>query len=254
MTTRVPTLIVGAGQAGLALSRCLTEFGHEHLLVDRGNIAERWRSERWDSFTLLTPNWQTRLPAFRYTGLDHEGFMTREQVVEFFGDYARSFDAPVRTGVTVTGVHPAPHGWIAPYRLRPHSCHQRRPCHRALRPSDRPRTCGRPAARRPPVAHDGLSQPQPATFRRCSGGRRRPVRPSRSSMACPRGREASSPSDVHPPPATALPRSRRRVPAGWTVHGHAGPDRRHAAGAERLRHAPASSSRAKKRDLDLRRW
>ncbi|HMG31534.1 MAG TPA: NAD(P)-binding domain-containing protein [Jiangellaceae bacterium] len=113
MTTRVPTLIVGAGQAGLALSRCLTEFGHEHLLVDRGNIAERWRSERWDSFTLLTPNWQTRLPAFRYTGLDREGFMTREQVVEFFGDYARSFDAPVRTGVTVTGVHQAPHGWIA---------------------------------------------------------------------------------------------------------------------------------------------
>ncbi|MGH8824189.1 MAG: NAD(P)-binding domain-containing protein, partial [Jiangellaceae bacterium] len=113
MTIRVQTLIVGAGQAGLAISRCLTTLGHDHLLVDRGHVAERWRTERWDSFTLLTPNWQTRLPGFRYTGHDPAGFMTRDEVVGFLSSYARSFDAPVRTGVTVTGVDPAPPGWIA---------------------------------------------------------------------------------------------------------------------------------------------
>ena len=112
MTTRVQTLIVGAGQAGLAISHVLTTVGHDHLLVDRGHVGERWRTERWDSFTLLTPNWQTRLPGFRYTGSDPAGFMTRDQVVGFLSRYARSFEAPVRTGVTVTGVDPAPAGWI----------------------------------------------------------------------------------------------------------------------------------------------
>lgn len=112
MTVRVQTLIVGAGQAGLAISQRLTTLGQEHLLLDRGNVAERWRSERWDSFTLLSPNWQTRLPGFRYSGSDPAGFMTRDQVVRFLSRYARSFDAPVHTGVTVTGVNPAAPGWI----------------------------------------------------------------------------------------------------------------------------------------------
>lgn len=112
MTTRVQTLIVGAGQAGLAISQVLTTLGHDHLLVDRGHVGERWRTERWDSFTLLTPNWQTRLPGFRYTGSDPAGFMTRDQVVGFLSRYARTFEAPVRAGVTVTGVDPAPPGWI----------------------------------------------------------------------------------------------------------------------------------------------
>jgi putative flavoprotein involved in K+ transport len=111
MTIRVQTLIVGAGQAGLAISQRLTTLGHDHLLVDRGHVAERWRSERWDSFTLLTPNWQTRLPGFRYNGSDTAGFMARDQVVSFLNRYARSFGAPVRTGVTVTGVDPASPGW-----------------------------------------------------------------------------------------------------------------------------------------------
>jgi putative flavoprotein involved in K+ transport len=112
MTTRVQTLIVGAGQAGLAISRSLTSLGHDHLVVDRGHVGERWRSERWDSFTLLTPNWQTRLPGFQYAGGDPAGFMTRDQVVGFLSSYARSFDAPVHAGVTVTGVDPAPLGWL----------------------------------------------------------------------------------------------------------------------------------------------
>ncbi|HSI93025.1 MAG TPA: NAD(P)-binding domain-containing protein [Jiangellaceae bacterium] len=112
MSTHVRTLIIGAGQAGLALSRCLTDRAHEHLVLDRGRVAERWRSERWDSFRLLTPNWLTRLPGYRYTGGDPDGFMTGREVIDFFDGYARSFQPPVRTGVTVTAVEPGPRGWV----------------------------------------------------------------------------------------------------------------------------------------------
>lgn len=113
MSTHVRTLIIGAGQAGLAFSRCLTEAGREHLLLDRGRVAERWRSERWDSFRLLTPNWQTRLPGYRYTGPDPDGFMTGAEVVDFFAGYAGSFAAPVHTGVAVTALDPTSSGWVA---------------------------------------------------------------------------------------------------------------------------------------------
>lgn len=104
------TLIIGAGQAGLALSRCLTEAGHDHVLVERGRVAERWHSERPDSFRLLTPNWLTRLPGFRYDGSDPDGFMDRDEVTRFFDAYAASFDPPVHTGVTVTAVDREPGG------------------------------------------------------------------------------------------------------------------------------------------------
>jgi putative flavoprotein involved in K+ transport len=102
--SRVDTVIVGAGQAGLALSYCLTASGHEHVLLERGQVAERWRSERWDSFRLLTPNWLTRLPGHRYSGPDPDGFMSKDEVVSFFDAYARSYTAPALTGVSVTGV------------------------------------------------------------------------------------------------------------------------------------------------------
>ncbi len=101
---RIPTLIIGAGQAGLALSRVLTDAGHDHVLLERGRVAERWRSERPDSFRLLTPNWFTRLPGGGYDGPDPDGFMGRDEVVAFFDAYAASFDPPVHTGVTVTRV------------------------------------------------------------------------------------------------------------------------------------------------------
>lgn len=111
MTTRVQTLIVGAGQAGLAASRWLTDLGQEHLVLERGSVAERWRSERWDSFRLLTPNWQTRLPGHAYDGPDPDGFMPGSEIISFFDDYARSFGPDVRTGVTVTSVAPVEDGW-----------------------------------------------------------------------------------------------------------------------------------------------
>jgi putative flavoprotein involved in K+ transport len=89
------TLVIGAGQAGLAVSHYLSARGRDHLLIDRGQVAERWKSERWDSLRLLTPNWMTRLPGHTYRGADPDGFMTATQVAEFLDDYARSFAAPV---------------------------------------------------------------------------------------------------------------------------------------------------------------
>lgn len=101
---RIDTVIIGGGQAGLAMSRCLADRSIEHVVLERGRVAERWRSERWDSLRLLTPNWQTRLPGFQYDGSDPDGFMGMSELVSFFERYAASFDAPVETGVSVTRV------------------------------------------------------------------------------------------------------------------------------------------------------
>ena len=112
MDTHVETLIVGAGQAGLALSRHLTDRGRDHVILERHRVAERWRSERWDSFRLLTPNWLTRLPGMAFDGADPDGFMTRAAIVEFLETYARSFHAPVRSGVTVRRVRRDTDHWV----------------------------------------------------------------------------------------------------------------------------------------------
>jgi putative flavoprotein involved in K+ transport len=100
----VAAVVVGAGHAGLAMSNLLRNDGVEHIVFERGRIAERWRNQRWDSFTLLTPNWATWLPNFRYDGNEPDGFMPRDEVVDYFERYARSFDAPVREGVEVTSL------------------------------------------------------------------------------------------------------------------------------------------------------
>jgi putative flavoprotein involved in K+ transport len=97
------TIIVGAGQAGLALSWHLTRAGHDHVLLERGRIGERWRSERWDSLTLLTPNWMNELPGSP-PHADTDGFLTRDELVEYFDAYARSFSAPVFEGVEALSV------------------------------------------------------------------------------------------------------------------------------------------------------
>jgi putative flavoprotein involved in K+ transport len=104
---QVETVVVGAGHAGLAISNLLAAQGEEHVVLDRGGIAERWRNERWDSFTLLTPNWATWLPNWHYDGAEPHGFMGRDQVVSYFERYARSFAAPVREGVEVQALEPA---------------------------------------------------------------------------------------------------------------------------------------------------
>jgi putative flavoprotein involved in K+ transport len=104
-------IVIGAGQAGLAMSRVLTARGIDHRVLERGRIAERWRSERWDSLRLLTPNWCARLPGWRYRGDNPDGFMTMPEVTRYFEDYAHSFCAPVLTGVTVTEVAPQGAHW-----------------------------------------------------------------------------------------------------------------------------------------------
>lgn len=104
-------IVIGAGQAGLAMSRCLTRRGVEHVVLEQGRVGERWRRERWDSFTLLSPNWQTRLPGHAYAGPDPDGFMTGREVAAMLADYAAQTGADVREGVTVRAVDPDPAGW-----------------------------------------------------------------------------------------------------------------------------------------------
>lgn len=99
--THIPTVVIGAGHAGLAVSHQLTERAVDHVILERGEVANTWRKERWDSLRLLTPNWQTRLPGFAYDGGDVDGFMTMPQVVEFIDRYAELIDAPVETHTTV---------------------------------------------------------------------------------------------------------------------------------------------------------
>jgi putative flavoprotein involved in K+ transport len=91
----IDTLVIGAGQAGLAMSHSLTDRGVDHVVLERGRIADRWRTERWDSLRLLTPNWMSRLPGWSYRGPDPHGFMTAAQVVDHLARYAAASAAPV---------------------------------------------------------------------------------------------------------------------------------------------------------------
>jgi putative flavoprotein involved in K+ transport len=101
---RVPTVVIGAGHAGLAASKFLSDRSIDHVVLERGEVANSWRRERWDSLRLLTPNWQSRLPGLRYEGPDPDGYMTMGEVVEFIDRFATLSRAPVRTGANVTSV------------------------------------------------------------------------------------------------------------------------------------------------------
>jgi putative flavoprotein involved in K+ transport len=101
---RTTTVIIGAGQAGLAMSRSLARLGIEHVVLERGKVAQRWRTQSWDSLRLLTPNWMTRLPGFHYVGPDPDGFMTAPELITFLERYADASNAPVLTDTAVTGV------------------------------------------------------------------------------------------------------------------------------------------------------
>jgi len=104
-------VVVGAGHAGLAMSRRLTERSIDHVVLERGEVANSWRTERWPSLRLLTPNWQTRLPGHDYAGDHPDGFMPVGHVVDTLTRYARLVDAPVRTATTVRTVRVAPAGF-----------------------------------------------------------------------------------------------------------------------------------------------
>lgn len=105
MEKSIDTLIVGAGQAGLATSYFLQQHGREHLVLDKApRVASAWRAGRWDSFTLITPNWTFLLPGAEYAGDEREGFMPLAEVVERFDRYVESNRLPVQCGVQVTAV------------------------------------------------------------------------------------------------------------------------------------------------------
>jgi len=101
---RRTTVVIGAGQAGLAMSWWLAKHSIDHVVLERGEIANSWRAERWDSLRLLTPNWQSRLPGYGYRGEAPDGFRTMPETIEFIERYARSMTAPVRTHTKVTSV------------------------------------------------------------------------------------------------------------------------------------------------------
>ena len=102
--------VVGAGQAGLAISHHLTRLGIEHAVLERGRVAQTWR-DRWESFCLVTPNWSVQLPGYAYDGTDPDGFMPRDELVAFFERYAEAVAAPVREGVDVVSVASADGGF-----------------------------------------------------------------------------------------------------------------------------------------------
>lgn len=104
MKTHYSVIIIGGGQAGLSMSYCLKERGLDHIIFEKNKIGYSWRSKRWDSFCLVTPNWQCRLPGYPYPGPDPHGFMQKDEIVHYIEDYVRSFDPPVEEGVEVLRV------------------------------------------------------------------------------------------------------------------------------------------------------
>ena len=104
MTTQYSVIIVGGGQAGLSVSYCLKQRGIDHIIFERDRIGHSWRSKRWDSFCLVTPNWQCQLPGYGYPGDDPNGFMQKDEIVGYIERYAASFEPPVKEGVAVQKV------------------------------------------------------------------------------------------------------------------------------------------------------
>ena len=150
----ITTVVIGGGHAGLAMSQRLSARSIDHVVLERGEVANTWKTERWDSLRLLTPNWQSRLPGFAYEGPDPDGYMTMPEVISFIERYAEVVDAPVQTGTTVTqgssGV-------------------------RTDTSSARAKAIGgpRPSSWRPGRATSPIFRPSPPTYRRASTRSRR---------------------------------------------------------------------------------
>ncbi|GAN78041.1 flavin-containing monooxygenase [Acidisphaera rubrifaciens HS-AP3] len=106
METRrqVEVVVVGGSQSGLAMSWHLKQRGIEHVVFEKHRVAHTWRTQRWDSFCLVTPNWQCQLPGFPYQGSDPDGFMVNADIVRYVEDYRASFDPPLHEGVAVIEV------------------------------------------------------------------------------------------------------------------------------------------------------
>ena len=103
-----PVVIIGGGQAGLSASYYLKALGLPHLVLEKGRLGEAWRSQRWDTFCLVTPNFQCRLPGYPYSGPDPHGFMVKREIVEYLEGFRASFDPPLQEGVQVSAVTHSP--------------------------------------------------------------------------------------------------------------------------------------------------
>ena len=208
----IDTLVIGAGQAGLAASRCLTDRGVDHVVLERGRVAERWRTERWDSLRLLTPNWMTRLPGWSYTGPDPHGFMTAAEVAAYFRAYADASAAPVVEDSAVVSVHRNDGSFGVTDHFQPLDGQQCRHRHRAGATNRRCRPW--PAASIPASPRSPL--PPTATRARC------PKEESWSSARRPPA--CSSPTSSHTPaamwssPSAATPACPAAIGA-WTSSG-----------------------------------
>jgi putative flavoprotein involved in K+ transport len=102
---KIGTLIIGGGQAGLAMSEHLSKRQVPHVIVERRRIAERWRSERWDSLVANGPAWHDRFPNMTFSGIDPDSFATKDEIVDYLEAYAKQIAAPIRCGVEVTALH-----------------------------------------------------------------------------------------------------------------------------------------------------
>jgi putative flavoprotein involved in K+ transport len=108
---RTTVVVIGAGQSGLAMSWCLAARSIDHVVLERGEVANTWRTERWASLTLLTPNWQSRLPGFGYEGDDPDGFRTMPETIAFLERYAKRVSPPLQTQCPVTAVRRTADGY-----------------------------------------------------------------------------------------------------------------------------------------------
>jgi putative flavoprotein involved in K+ transport len=105
---QIETIVIGGGQAGLAMSYYLGQLGREHVILERQRVAERWRSERWDSLTFQTPNWNIHLPGFAFQAADPDAFASRDDVIKFIESYAAFIHAPLLCGVAATALRQMP--------------------------------------------------------------------------------------------------------------------------------------------------
>jgi putative flavoprotein involved in K+ transport len=113
MYNHYPVIIIGGGQAGLSMSYHLKERFIEHIVFEKHSVGHEWRSRRWDSFCLVTPNWQCQLPGYFYPGIDPYGFMAKDDIVSYLEGYAAAFNPPLKEGVTVNKVSQAANGLFA---------------------------------------------------------------------------------------------------------------------------------------------
>ncbi|MCF0073001.1 MSMEG_0569 family flavin-dependent oxidoreductase [Dyadobacter sp. CY261] len=104
MKRHFDVIVIGGGQSGLSMSYLLKEKGIDHIVLEKKRIADSWRSFRWDTFCLVTPNWQCNLPGYSYTGEDPYGFMVKDEIVAFLEKYVQSFEPPVLEGIHVVSV------------------------------------------------------------------------------------------------------------------------------------------------------